>query len=59
MTGANHGEWLDGRPLTMALASSIEATFANSAGSAPPSSQYAHGAPAALANRPTSSLPDG
>ena len=56
-TGANSGEWLDGRPSTTALASAIDVTFANSAGSAPPSSQYAQGAPAALASRPTSSLP--
>src|ERR1700758_4384534 len=58
MTGPNTGGGVYGSPWTMALAPSSEATFANSAGSAPPSSQYAHGAPVALANRPTSSLPD-
>ena len=57
MTGANSGEWLDGRPSTMPRASSIVATPANRAGSEPPRNQYTHGTPAAVASRPTSSLP--
>lgn len=39
MTGANSGEWLDGRPSTMSLASSTVVTPANRAGSEPPKNQ--------------------
>src|SRR6516165_12640381 len=56
MTGANRGEWFDGRPRTISAASATLATPAKSAGSAPPSSQYTHGTPGP-ASSPTSSLP--
>ena len=57
MTGANMGEWFDGRSLDRAAISSIVVAPSKCAGSAPPSSQYTQGAPAALASMPTSSLP--
>src|SRR5262249_46728122 len=57
MTGANMGEWFDGRSRDRAAISPIVVAPSKPAGSAPPSSQYTQGAPAALASRPTSSLP--
>jgi len=57
ITGANMGEWFDGRSLDRAATSPIVVAPSKPAGSAPPSSQYTQGAPAAVASMPTSSLP--
>src|SRR4051812_37721187 len=46
MTGANSGEWLDGSRATRAMTSAAVRASAKSAGSAPPSTQYTHGASA-------------
>ena len=57
MTGANRGEWFDGRPCTIFAIAAMSVAPENFSGSAPPNNQYTHGAPEARASRPTSSLP--
>lgn len=57
MAGAYPEEWLLGIPRRTANLSAADCTCANNCGSEPPRNQKAHGAPAASASTPTSSLP--
>src|SRR4051794_29703591 len=57
ISGAYIGEWFDGSSSVLAAISSTVAAPSKRAGSAPPRIQKTHGAPAAVARTPTSSLP--